>query len=78
MLPKIPAVGEEDEVRKEGRLGKKDLLFPPQLLKRLKDVAVYVQSSDTDAIVRTHAHDCSQHLDALEVDLVQYDLNGSR
>ena len=52
----------------------KDLLFPPTLLTRLKQVAAYLETSDSDTIVRVHAHDCLEHADALLIDLVQFDL----
>uniref|UniRef100_V5ELY2 RNA polymerase II assembly factor Rtp1 C-terminal domain-containing protein n=2 Tax=Kalmanozyma brasiliensis (strain GHG001) TaxID=1365824 RepID=V5ELY2_KALBG len=70
ILPSVAASG-EGEAPKTERLQKKDLLFPPQLLDRLKQVAAYVEAGDTDSIVRTHAHDCIEHVDALSLDLVQ-------
>ncbi|CDR99212.1 hypothetical protein [Sporisorium scitamineum] len=77
ILPSISAPG-ENAVGKTQQLGKRDLLFPPHLLERLKQVAAYVEAGDTDAIVRTHAHDCIEHVDALSVDLVQSGLLLSR
>lgn len=47
------------------------LLFPSQFLAKLKHVAAYVQAADTDAVVCTHARDCLEQLEALELDLVQ-------
>lgn len=70
ILPSVSASGEGVKDTTQ-QLGKKDLLFPPQLLERLKQVAGYIEARDTDAIVRTHAHDCIEHADALSLDLIQ-------
>lgn len=78
MLPSLSSEGGEPAPSREASLEKKDLLFPVQLLKRLKEVASYVEASDTDAVVRTHAHDCVQHVDALSLELVQSGLGLTR
>ena len=69
MLPSISTPG-QGATQPTAKLTKTDLLFPSSLLEKLKQVAAYVQARDTDAIVRTHAHDCTQHIDALSVELV--------
>ncbi|SJX61416.1 uncharacterized protein SRS1_10470 [Sporisorium reilianum f. sp. reilianum] len=77
ILPSVSAPG-DGVVQAKQELGTKDLLFPPSLLERLKQVAAYVEAGDTDAIVRTHAHDCLEHADALLLDLVSSGLSLSR
>ncbi|SPO21542.1 uncharacterized protein UTRI_01028_B [Ustilago trichophora] len=74
ILPSISTIG-EPTTKEEPRLAQKNLLFPPPLLNRLKQVAAYVETSDTDAIVRAHAHDCVQHVQEALLALVQYDLS---
>ncbi|KAJ9477418.1 Protein required for cell viability [Pseudozyma hubeiensis] len=71
VLPNVSAPGDDLSGRDGRSLKGKDLLFPPELLGRLKQVAGYVQAGDTDAVVRTHAHDCLEHVEALELDLLQ-------
>lgn len=74
MLPSISPIGESDgggARGEEGRkLEKKNLLFPPQLLQKLKQVATYVAANDIDNIVQTHASVCLSHVEALQFDLL--------
>lgn len=76
-LPSIATATQNAEERSK-RMEKKDLLFPPHLLRRVKEVAGYVEASDIDAVVRAHAHDCVQHVDALSLSIVQTDLSLAR
>ncbi|GAK64961.1 uncharacterized protein PAN0_007d3177 [Moesziomyces antarcticus] len=62
----------------KARLGARDLLFPVGLATRLREVAAYAAANDTDMVVRTHAHDCVQLVDALQLDLVHADLVRNR
>ncbi|UTT93579.1 hypothetical protein NDA17_001179 [Ustilago hordei] len=76
MLPSISTADESAAVGNGGkrRLEKKDLLFPPKMLQRLKQVAAYLVANDSDAILRTHAYDCLQHVEALLLELVSTDV----
>ncbi|SPO22350.1 uncharacterized protein UTRI_01028 [Ustilago trichophora] len=60
----------------EPKLDQKNLLFQPSLLEKLKQIAAYIHTNDTDAIVRAHAHDCLLNVQESLLTLVQYDLSG--
>lgn len=77
-LPSVDRDEPQADSAHKARLGARDLLFPVGLATRLREVAAYAAANDTDMIVRTHAHDCVQLVDALQLDLVHADLGRSR
>ncbi|SNX82716.1 uncharacterized protein MEPE_01422 [Melanopsichium pennsylvanicum] len=77
ILPKIGEIGHDGLVerqRGEGKMGEEHLLLSPKIIKRLNEVVTYVEASDIDVIVRTHAHDCKDQIGSLQLDLLRTDV----